>query len=106
MHSCIRSSHGSVRRTSATGAEPSRDRGRDHAVRRWFAIAVLAVAVVGFVSVGNASVAHDIVSSLRVKGSAAKTVTDSVIEVLGWERKHGTEAIVVSDPALPSEETD
>jgi membrane protein len=43
-----------------------------------FAIAVLAVAVVGFVSDGNHNVAHDIVSWLGVKGSAAKTVTDAV----------------------------
>jgi membrane protein len=43
-----------------------------------FAIAVLAVAIVGFFAAGNDNVAHDIVSWLGLSGSAAKTVTDAV----------------------------
>jgi membrane protein len=43
-----------------------------------FALAVLAVAVVGFVSSGNDHVAEDIVNWLGVTGTAAKVVTDAV----------------------------
>ncbi len=43
-----------------------------------FALAVLAVAIVGFLSSDNDHVAADIVSFLGVTGSAAKTVTDAV----------------------------
>jgi membrane protein len=43
-----------------------------------FALAVLAVAIVGFLSADNKDVASDIVNWLGVKGSAAKTVTDAV----------------------------
>ncbi len=43
-----------------------------------FALAVLAVAIVGFLSTGNDHVAQDIVNWLGVTGSAAKTVTDAV----------------------------
>ena len=43
-----------------------------------FALAVLAVAVVGFLSSGNDNVAEDIVNWLGVTGTAAKVVTDAV----------------------------
>jgi membrane protein len=43
-----------------------------------FALAVLAVAVVGFVSSGNDHVAEDIVNWLGVTGTAARVVTDAV----------------------------
>jgi membrane protein len=43
-----------------------------------FALAVLAVAVVGFVESGNDHVAEDIVNWLGVTGTAAKVVTDAV----------------------------
>lgn len=43
-----------------------------------FALAVLAVAIVGFVSSGNDHVAADIVNWLGVTGTAAKVVTDAV----------------------------
>lgn len=43
-----------------------------------FALAVLAVAAVGFVSSGNDNVAEDIVNWLGVTGTAAKVVTDAV----------------------------
>jgi membrane protein len=43
-----------------------------------FALAVLAVAIVGFLSTGNDHVAEDIVNWLGVTGSAANTVTDAV----------------------------
>lgn len=43
-----------------------------------FAVAVLAVAVVGFVSSGNDHVDEDIVNWLGVTGTAAKVVTDAV----------------------------
>ena len=43
-----------------------------------FALAVLAVAIVGFLSADKKDVARDIVNWLGVKGSAAKTITDAV----------------------------
>ena len=43
-----------------------------------FALAVLAVAIVGFVESGNDHVAEDIVNWLGVTGTAAKVVTDAV----------------------------
>ena len=43
-----------------------------------FALAVLAVAIVGFVESGNDDVAEDIVNWLGVTGTAAKVVTDAV----------------------------
>jgi membrane protein len=43
-----------------------------------FALAVLAVAIVGFVSEGHEDVASDIVNWLGVTGTAAKVVTDAV----------------------------
>jgi membrane protein len=43
-----------------------------------FALAVLAVAIVGFVSSGNDHVTDDIVTWLGVTGTAAKVVTDAV----------------------------
>jgi membrane protein len=43
-----------------------------------FALAVLAVAVVGFVEAGNDHVAEDIVNWLGVTGTAQKVVTDAV----------------------------
>jgi membrane protein len=43
-----------------------------------FALAVLAVAIVGFVESGNEHVAEDLVNWLGVTGTAAKVVTDAV----------------------------
>jgi membrane protein len=43
-----------------------------------FAVAVLAIAVLGFLSTGDNHIARDIVSWLGVKGAAARTVTDAV----------------------------
>jgi membrane protein len=43
-----------------------------------FAVAVLAIAVLGFLSTDNRHIARDLVDWLGVKGAAARTVTDAV----------------------------
>jgi membrane protein len=59
-----------------------------------FALAVLAVAIVGFVSSGNENVAEDIVNWLGVTGTAAKVVTDAVEAASGSARVASVVGIV------------
>ena len=59
-----------------------------------FALAVLAVAIVGFVSSGNDNVAEDIVNWLGVTGTAAKVVTDAVNAASGSARVASVVGIV------------
>jgi membrane protein len=59
-----------------------------------FALAVLAVAIVGFVSSGNDHVAEDIVNWLGVSGTAAKVVTDAVDAASGSARVASVVGIV------------